>query len=89
MDANLDLMDIGRVEISLQTLIGANHINYDVQEWLFEEVTNMPNMGFKEKKRKKIIIYKYTWFKGMHHNGCGELRFVTSIFPFIEGIWAC
>ena len=31
MDANLDLMDIERVEISLQTLIGANHINCDAK----------------------------------------------------------
>ena len=30
MDANLDLMDIDRVEISLQNLIAAKHINCDV-----------------------------------------------------------
>ena len=31
MDANLDLRDIERVEISLQNLIAANHINCDAQ----------------------------------------------------------
>ena len=40
------------VGISLQILIGANHINCDAQEWLFEEVTNLQKMGLKEKERK-------------------------------------
>ena len=31
MDANLDLNDLERVEISLQNLIGANHINCDAK----------------------------------------------------------
>ena len=39
MDINLDLRGIERDKMSIQNLIGANHINYDAQKWLFEEVT--------------------------------------------------
>ena len=41
------------------------------------------------RKEKKIIIYKYTWPKGMHHNGYGGTKIRDSIFPFIEEIQAC
>ena len=41
MDANLDLEGIERNEMSLQNLIGANHINCEAQKWFLEEVTNM------------------------------------------------
>ena len=59
MDVNLDLKDIGRVEMSLQNAIGANHINCYAQEWFLEEVTNMQKMRLE----KKITIYKYTWLE--------------------------
>mgnify|MGYP004718006433 CR=1 FL=1 len=47
--------------MSFQNLIGANQINYNVQEWLFEEVMNMQKMILK--KRKLWYIDKYSWFK--------------------------
>ena len=44
MNAILDLMTIGRVNMSLWILVGANRINGDAQKWLFEEVANMQHM---------------------------------------------
>ena len=68
---NLNLGGYWGVGISLQSLIGANHINCDAQEWLFEEVTNMQKYETL-RKEKKIIIYKYARPKQMHHNGWGN-----------------
>ena len=56
MDANLDLKDIERVEMSLQNLIGASHINCEVQKWSLEKVTNMQKIRFEEKKIYNIQI---------------------------------
>ena len=62
---NLNLGEYWGVKISLPNLIGANYINYDAQEWLFEEVTNMQKYDIL-RKEKKIIIYKYIWPKGVN-----------------------
>ena len=59
MGANLDLMDIKRVEIFLQNFIGTNHINCDVQNMILRRNHKYAKMRFKEKKNY-IIIYKYT-----------------------------
>ena len=58
MDANLDLNDIGRVEMSLQNLIGTNHINCDVQKWLFEEIMKSAK---DETQKGNYNIDKCTW----------------------------
>ena len=59
MDANLDWVGIERDEMSIQNLISTNHINYKVQEWSLEKVTNIRKMRLK--KWKWWQIDKYTW----------------------------
>ena len=49
-----DLRGIEKDKMSLQNLIGANHINCDMQKWFFEKVTK----NAKDEIKKMMIIFR-------------------------------
>ena len=51
MEANLDLVKIESIEISLQNLIGANHINCYTYKGFFRRGHKYAKMRLKEKKK--------------------------------------